>query len=114
MTRSNLTTSAAAFCAALSLAGAAAAAPASGADTLTHAVRYTPASLNTTAGAKDFAQRLKNAAYDVCGGEARISHISDSFARCREAAIDRALAGVNAPLVAQALGRAPSTALAER
>ncbi|MDB5483490.1 MAG: hypothetical protein JWO83_4543 [Caulobacteraceae bacterium] len=68
-------------------------------------LKYVEADLQTLQGAKALALRLRVAAADVCGGELPLVRTGDQFVRCREAAIDRAIATLNAPLLAQALGR---------
>lgn len=58
--------------------------------------------------AEGLAIRIRAAASTVCGGDVDpVVRTSDLFAKCREAAIDRALRGVNAPVLARALGRSP-------
>jgi UrcA family protein len=68
-------------------------------------LKYAEADLQTAMGAKALAFRLRIAAADVCGGELPLVRTGDQFARCREAAIDRAITTLNAPLLADALGR---------
>ena len=77
-------------------------------------LKYAEADLQTARGAKALALRLRVAAADVCGGELPLVRTGDQFARCREAAIDRAIAPLNAPLLAQALGRRISANMASR
>lgn len=77
-------------------------------------VAYRPDDLHTAAGAAKLAYRIRLAAGRVCGGDAPLVAGSSHFQRCRGRAIDRALAALNAPLVADALGRAPAPALAGR
>lgn len=106
-----------ALCAAVALAASAAAAPASvqvDNGQAAQAFHYTAADLRTVAGAKAIAVRLRWVASDLCAGHDPLAHVSDGVARCREATIDRALATMNAPLVAQALGRPAISALAQR
>jgi UrcA family protein len=68
--------------------------------------------LHTTDGAKVAAWRIRNAAADVCGGDWRSTAFD--FNACRNQAIDRALASLDAPLVSAALGRSTQTDLAAR
>jgi UrcA family protein len=68
-------------------------------------LKYAEADLQTIRGAKALAFRLRIAAAAVCGGENPLVRTGAQFARCREAAIDRAIVTLNAPLLAQALGR---------
>ena len=73
-------------------------------------LKYADADLHTAQGAKALALRVRVAAAHVCGGdELAIVRTGEQFTWCRDAAIDRALAGVDAPLLAAALGRAPRT-----
>ena len=68
-------------------------------------LKYAGDDLQTVRGAKALAPRLRVSAADVCGGEFPLVRTGDQFARRREAAVDRAIATLNAPLLAQALGR---------
>lgn len=68
-------------------------------------LKYAEADLQTIRGAKALALRLRIAAADVCGGESPLVRTGAQFMRCREATIDRAIAPLNAPLLADALGR---------
>lgn len=68
-------------------------------------LKYAEADLQTVRGAKALALRLRVAAAEVCGGESPLVRTGGQFARCREATIDRAIATLNAPLLADALGR---------
>src|SRR5580658_2604547 len=74
-------------------------------------LKYAQADLQTVRGAKALALRLRIAAADVCGGEFALVRTGNQFARCREAAIDRAITTLNAPLLADALGRRTSPSL---
>ena len=58
--------------------------------------------------------RIRIAADKACGGESLIARTGAHFTDCKRAAIDGALADLKAPLVAQALDRAVSPALAAR
>lgn len=85
---------------------------AAGADDQAQVVKYTYADLHTAEGAKALALRIRIAAAKACGDGIDFFHPnSTGFVECREAAIDKALQGLDAPLVAQALGRG-QTALA--
>ena len=68
-------------------------------------LKYAEADLQTIRGAKALALRLRIAADSVCGGESPLVRAGAQFMRCREATIDRAIAPLNAPLLADALGR---------
>jgi UrcA family protein len=72
-------------------------------------VRTDDVDLHTVAGARLMALRIRNAAAAVCGGQIEpvALRFSDGFVRCREAAVDRAVRDLNAPMVAEAVGRAP-------
>jgi UrcA family protein len=74
-------------------------------------LKYAEADLQTVQGAKALALRLRIAAADVCGGESPLVRTGGQFARCREAAIDRAIAALDAPLLADALGRRISSSI---
>ena len=75
-------------------------------------VRYTDLDLNTTAGARRLAFRIQMAANRVCGQI--YLRGSDDLPPCHRAAIVRAVAGLDAPLVKDALGLSAPTDLARR
>jgi UrcA family protein len=80
-------------------------------------VKVADADLHTAKGAKALALRIHAAAERACGGDTEFLVdetilFSNGFIRCREAAIDRAIKDLDAPLLAEALGRAPPRALA--
>lgn len=106
-----------ALCAGLSVGSTVIAAPASpyddGNDQIVRKIAYGDADLHTEAGAASLAHRVRTAADYVCGGGDILVRQSASFERCRHAAIDRAIARLNAPMVARALGH-PASALANR
>jgi UrcA family protein len=81
--------------------------------TFSRTVRLADVDLHTVDGAKVAAQRIKNAAEWVCG-EDHGPIFAEDYSTCRNDAIDRALASLNAPLVSAALGRPASPALAAR
>jgi UrcA family protein len=83
------------------VAGSAAAQPA-----LSNAVhiKVTDADLHTPAGARKLAFRIRVAAYKVCEGGLPHGREAADFDTCRQTAIQRAIAGVDAPMLAQALG----------
>jgi UrcA family protein len=101
------------LCAAAAFSASAVAAPArSGAPTADEqvVVKYSPADLHTAKGAHSLALRIRIAAAKVCGSETIFAYPNnDGFIRCRETAIDNAVKGLDAPLVAQALGRQQTT-----
>jgi UrcA family protein len=70
--------------------------------------------LQTQDGAKRAAFRIRVAATNVCGGQSSIFRESWDFDTCRNHAIDRALATLQAPLVSAALGRPTPVGLASR
>ncbi|HXQ17835.1 MAG TPA: UrcA family protein [Caulobacteraceae bacterium] len=92
-----------AVCGAASAAGFAAIEPTS------VVVRTDNVNLHTSAGGRLMALRIRNAAAAACGGEVEpvAIRVSDGFIRCREAAVDRAVRDLNAPMVADALDRSP-------
>lgn len=72
------------------------------------AIHASQADLASPARARALAIRIRAAASTVCGGDVDpVVRTSDLFAKCREAAIDHALSALNAPVLAQALGRSP-------
>ncbi len=70
--------------------------------------------LHSREGAKEAAFRIETAANVVCGGDDPVMHWSDDLMPCRKAAIDRAVANLNEPLVLAALGRHGEIGLASR
>jgi UrcA family protein len=75
-------------------------------------VHYRIAELHDAKGAKNLALRIKNAADYVCGGDDIVVRWYDGdFIPCREQAIDRALATLNAPMVSAALRRTSGAGL---
>ena len=82
--------------------------PFAGAAPVSIRIHASSAELASPRQAKALAIRLRAAATTVCGGDVEpFVRTGDAFATCREAAIDRAVAGLNAPLLSRALGRAP-------
>jgi UrcA family protein len=78
-------------------------------------VHYQDAELRTPAGAAKLAHRIRSAAFKVCGGaDDPIILTSSDYQRCERQAVDRSVATLGAPLVADALGRPFATALAGR
>jgi UrcA family protein len=77
-------------------------------------VAYQDAELRSPAGAARLAFRIRTAARQACGGDNLLVTTGFRFLRCQHRAIDQALATLDAPLVADALGRAPATAVANR
>jgi UrcA family protein len=75
-------------------------------------VAYKDAELRTTAGAARIASRIRTAARQVCGGDNPVIASGTRFQHCQHKAIDQAIATLDAPLVANALGRSPATTLA--
>ena len=68
-------------------------------------VKVTDSDLHSAVGAKALALRVRVAAAEVCGGDDNVIRFSDGFIKCQAASIDRAIAELNSPLVADALGR---------
>ena len=79
------------------------------AEIMSATVRYSGAEAQTAAGATTVAFRIRKAASLVCGGESPLVRSSPRFLTCRQAVIDRALRGLDAPLIANALGRTSAT-----
>jgi UrcA family protein len=99
-----------AVCAAAALASPAAAQPVQ----ITRVVHVGDLDLHNQADAKIAARRIHVAADFVCGGDNILFRQDSSFEQCRDGAIDRALASLQAPLVAAALGRPTPVGLASR
>jgi len=95
--------------AALAACGAASAQGFAAGESTSVVVRTDDVNLHTAAGARLMALRIRNAAASACGGEVEPVAIrfSDGFVRCRDAAVERAVRDLNAPMVADALGRSP-------
>jgi UrcA family protein len=70
-------------------------------------VKATDADLHTAAGAKALAFHIRLAADRVCVGDNPLARQGADFQSCREAAIARAIRGLDAPMLAAALGQAP-------
>jgi UrcA family protein len=70
-------------------------------------LQFTEADLNSVQGAKVLAGRIRLSADSVCRAEARLVPVRGpgELMECREWAIVRAVKDLNAPLVADALGR---------
>jgi len=81
--------------------------------TFSRTVHLSDVDLRTPEGAKVAARRIKNAAEWVCG-EDHGPIFAEDYSTCRNDAIDRALASLNAPMVSAALGRSVSPTLAAR
>lgn len=80
-------------------------------------VSYFDLDLGTARGAKTLADRITNAAIEVCAGtDNSLPHnLGEGNTACRRAAIAGAVADLHAPLVNEALGITPSpTNLAKR
>jgi len=95
--------------AALAVCGAASAAGVAAIEPASVVVKTDDVNLHTAAGARLMALRIRNAAAAACGAEVSpiAIRVSDGFIRCREAAVDRAVQDLNAPMVADALDRSP-------
>jgi UrcA family protein len=72
-------------------------------------LHYTDADLHSVQGAKAMARRIREAADEACSSVAPFASNPGVDSECREAAIGRAVRDLNAPLVANALGRTAST-----
>lgn len=70
-------------------------------------VSYSDLDLSRPAGAAALLDRLSTAARAVCGGVPDIRNLAamSNFRACRKEAMDRAVASIRAPLVAQLYGR---------
>jgi UrcA family protein len=68
-------------------------------------LHYGEADLHSVQGAKAMARRIREAADEACGSVALFASNPGVERECRQAAIDRAVMDLNAPLVADALGR---------
>jgi UrcA family protein len=71
-------------------------------------LQYAQADLHSTQGAKALARRIREAAVQSCSAEAPFADALVVESQCREATINRAIRDLNAPLVADALGRSPT------
>ena len=76
-------------------------------------IRYSDADIHSADGARRLALRIRVAADRVCGGGEVVAYSADSLKECRRGAIDRALSSLQAPMVAEALGR-PMAVMADR
>ena len=85
-----------------------------GDEKVTVTVHYSDADLRNPAGAMRLAERIRLAARRVCGGDDPVVAVGVRFPACQHRAIDRALATIDAPLLADALGRPGNPALATR
>jgi UrcA family protein len=74
-------------------------------------VTYADSELRSAKGAADVARRIRSAARRVCGGEDSVLlAMSRRFQTCQRDVIDRAVRRLDAPLVAEALGRGTNLA----
>jgi UrcA family protein len=71
-------------------------------------IKVTDADLYTPSGAQKLAVRIRMAASTVCGRDLPVA-----FDQCRHVAMQHAIAGVDAPLLAEALGLSETKALAQ-
>jgi UrcA family protein len=73
-------------------------------------VSYSDLDLSTARGAKTLAARITNAAIQVCEDTNDVlpHNLGEGNTVCRRAAVARAVAGLHAPLVNEALGISPS------
>jgi len=94
---------------ALAVCGAASAAELTASEPVSVVVRTDDVNPHTSAGARLMALRIRNAAAVACDPEVSpvALRVSDGFTRYREAAVARAVRDLNAPMVADALGRSP-------
>jgi UrcA family protein len=102
------------LCAAAAFASTAAAQPQPTPGRVEQVVQLGDIDLHTQAGAKVAARRIHIAADYVCGGDNLLWRRDFDFPACRDAAIDRALAALQAPLVSAALDRQVPAGLAAR
>src|SRR5258708_40194440 len=66
-------------------------------------IRYAAPELNTAAGARNLALRIRVAANRLCGGDDPAPRTASTIADCRRATEARAAAGLDAPLLNHAL-----------
>jgi|SRR5471030_2655041 len=85
-----------------------------GSEQVRRTVHLADVDLQTIVGARVAAERIRDAAGYVCGGDSRPILVVSDFTDCRNHAIDRALASLHAPLVSAALGRSTRTDFAAR
>jgi UrcA family protein len=71
-------------------------------------IKVTDADLYTPSGAQKLAVRIRVAASTVCGRDLPVA-----YDQCRHVAMQHAIAGVDAPLLAQALGLGENRTLAQ-
>ena len=71
-------------------------------------LHYAEADLHSVQGAKAMARRIREAADEACSAVAPFAANAGVESDCRAAAIDRAVKDLNAPMVADALGRTSS------
>lgn len=71
-------------------------------------VTYVDADLRSPPAAERLAERVRWAAMSVCGGDSNLVRSGARFDHCWKAAADRAVAGLDAPLLAAALRRSPA------
>jgi len=71
-------------------------------------LQYAQADLHSTQGAQALARRIRDAADQACSAEAPFADALVVESKCREATINRVIRDLNAPLVADALGRSPA------
>lgn len=80
--------------------------PFAGSAPVSIAIKAPSSELASPRQAEALAIRIRAAASAVCGGDVEPQvRTSDTFAKCREAAIDHAVSGLNAPVLSRALGR---------
>jgi UrcA family protein len=97
-----------ALAAALAVTGPAFAAPVSvwsDDEKVSAKVTYAGSELRSAKGASDLARRIRLAARQVCGGNNVLVATGRRFQTCQRDVIDRAVRSLDAPLVAEALGR---------
>jgi UrcA family protein len=70
-------------------------------------IRFRYADLQTADGARALARRIRIAAAYLCEGDDPVIRNSSGFTRCVAASVRRAIEGLDAPLVSEALGVAP-------
>lgn len=80
------------------------------------AVHYGDLNLNRPEGAHAFIARLQVAASQVCGGrpDSRVLERKTPYQTCMKLTMDRAVAGVSAPLVADLYGAPRTSVIAAR
>jgi UrcA family protein len=76
-------------------------------------INTTGLDIHSSDGARVLAERVRIAAWKVCGGDNPLARADSDFDKCRREAIDRAIASFASPELARVLGR-PTEQLAQQ